>query len=108
MSTGKDCTDNELCTYHNLQCAYPDCAYGRAQKAQTAKTHEVAARIRVAEAAVVEAAEAEFLAFDAYSQALELRAYTDDVFDQWEAAHRRLHASVTALRVARQGVQHGA
>ena len=57
--------------------------------------------VRDAEAAVVEATESEFLAFDAYSQALELRAYTDDVFDQWEAAHRRLHASVRALHAAR-------
>jgi hypothetical protein len=99
MSTGKDCTDNELCTYHNLQCAYPDCAYGRAQKAQTAKTHEVAARIRVAEAAVVAAAE---VWDDTWTI-----ASVDDHASSWNRHHEArnaLVAAVTALHAARQGV----
>ena len=118
MSTGKECTDNELCTYHNLQCAYPDCAYGRAQKAQTAKTHEVAARIRVAEAAVVEAAEAYVKAkaeFESYVMSLygpdrivEDQARTSALADaQWETQNA-LTSLVRALHWARQGVQHGA
>jgi hypothetical protein len=89
MRTKSLCTSCEQYVYTDT---YHSCYDAKALRA-----------LRDAEAAVVEAAEAEFLAFDAYSQSLELRAYTDDVFDQWEAAHRRLHASVTALHAARQG-----
>ncbi len=55
------------------------------------------------DAAVLEAAEKEAQAFQAYSNAIERHENTDGVFTKWEAAHRALQTAVRARRAANAG-----